>query len=246
MSRFHQQLKQRQATQTEVDRTKEQLGQQAAIADGIHLPPVGSVLMWAGSDYPSDTRFLFCDGAMYAVGDYPELYQIIGNDFDWHWQATDPGMFRVPDFRDRSPVGYGAGFTTTGTSLTQRLNGEMFGVEDVFLTLTQIPTHNHGGVTGAGGSHDHGGATGSDGAHTHTTYATKNADYVRTGGFDALNALAGTSGGQTGSTNSAGNHTHTISASSTHTHTIPSVGSDGSHTNLQPNLAIGFIIRAKL
>ena len=239
--RFHDALKRRENTQAQVDRQREQLGQQPAISDALSLPLVGSVSMWAGAEAPTDNRFLLCDGAEYAITDHPELYAVIGT--TWNNGTETPGYFRVPNIPGRTVVGAGP---SADAALTDRLVADIFGQETVVLTTSQMPTHDHGGATGGSGAHDHGGNTGSDGAHTHTTFATKNSDYVRTGGFDALNTLTGSSGGQQGTTSSNGNHTHTISTSLTHTHTIADAGSSQSHTNLQPSIAMHFIIRAKL
>ena len=239
--RFHDALKRRENTQAQVDRQREQLGQQPAISDALSLPLVGSVSMWAGAEAPTDNRFLLCDGAEYAIQDEPELYAAIGT--TWNDGTETPGYFRVPNIPGRTVVGAGP---SADAALTDRLVADIFGQETVTLTTAQMPAHNHNGATNSGGAHDHGGSTASDGAHTHTTFGTKNSDYNRTGTFDAINALTGSSGGQQGSTSSNGNHSHTITNHSGHTHTIDTVGSGSSHTNIQPSVAMHFIIRAKL
>lgn len=71
----------------------------------------------------------------------------------------------LPDLRGRALVGAGA-----GPGLTARALGATFGTETHTLTITELPEHNHGGATGAGGGHGHSASTGDAGWHTHAAW----------------------------------------------------------------------------
>lgn len=106
----------------------------------------------------------------------------------------------------------------TGTGLTTRTLGSMGGAENVTLTVAQMPSHNHGGsVTG--------------GAHTHTINS-------KSGQGSGTNPYA------VGALWPSGAYTDYSTNSSTHTHTVASDGGGGSHPNMQPFLALNFIIRS--
>ena len=47
--------------------------------------------------------------------------------------------------------------------------GATGGANDVTLTTSEMPAHNHSGSTASAGSHTHSASTNSAGAHTHTT-----------------------------------------------------------------------------
>ena len=97
--------------------------------------PVGAILPFAGPYAP--TGYLFCDGALYAKADWPELYAAIGD----AWKKTgdaDATKFRLPDMRGRTAVGVGQ-----GDGLTGRLLGDKGGEEAHVLTITEMPSHDH-------------------------------------------------------------------------------------------------------
>jgi microcystin-dependent protein len=122
--------------------------------------------------------------------------------------------FNVPDLRGRTPIGAG-----TGAGLTARVLGSTGGAEAVTLTIAQMPSHNHTGtITG--------------GAHSHSINS-------RAGYGAGTNTFAI---GQLWPSNAYSDYT--TNTSSTHSHTIPSEGGGGSHANMQPWLAVNFIIRS--
>ena len=60
--------------------------------------PIGTVLMFAGSNPPSD--WIICDGSLKEPIDFPKLFNVIG--YAW---GQDGSRFRIPDFRGVFPRG---------------------------------------------------------------------------------------------------------------------------------------------
>ena len=99
--------------------------------------PVGAVIMWAGIQAPPN--YLLCDGNFYSVLEYPLLAQQLANIY----QKDTPreGMFQVPDFRSRMPVGRDTD-NTQGSDLFNHLGG--YGGEVMHkLTEAEMPKHRH-------------------------------------------------------------------------------------------------------
>ena len=68
--------------------------------------PIGTVLSFAGQTAPNG--YLLCDGGSYAVADYQDLYNVIGNTY-----GGDGTNFNVPDYRETVLVGVGENTTDT-------------------------------------------------------------------------------------------------------------------------------------
>ena len=130
-------------------------------------------------DYKYSTRdsdelgWLQCDGRLLDRTQYSALFNIVGTAFG----STNSTNFRLPDFRGRVPGDVGA---TAG--LTTRALGDKVGEETHVLTVTEMPSHDHGGVIGAAGF-----GTGTQG-------------------------IAALSGSGVDAAENSGNHTHSISA----------------------------------
>lgn len=98
--------------------------------------PVGSIIMWGTTSPP--TGWVMCDGNSYGINTYPELYAVIETTFgDGN---NPPNTFNVPDFSQRVPRGYhnSADANTVDVDLA-----ELWGTDEVTLTLTNIPPHSH-------------------------------------------------------------------------------------------------------
>ena len=76
----------------------------------------------------------FCNGATLAISENDTLFNLIGTTYGGDGQST----FNLPDLRGRTPVHMGQ-----GTGLSNYVEGQTGGVEQVTLTVTQIPQHSH-------------------------------------------------------------------------------------------------------
>ncbi len=88
---------------------------------------VGEIRMWAGNFAP--VGWLFCQGQLLPIAENEVLFQLIGTTYGGDGQST----FALPDLQGRLPVHQG-----NGTVL-----GQQAGVEEVTLTVKQIPAHTH-------------------------------------------------------------------------------------------------------
>lgn len=78
--------------------------------------------------------WLMCDGALYDTSAYPALYAGIGRAYSDVGAIPDPGTkFRVPDLRNRVPVGVSG-------SKPRGFNG---GEETHTLLQSEMPSHSH-------------------------------------------------------------------------------------------------------
>lgn len=90
-------------------------------------PYVGEIRMFAGNFAPAG--WMFCDGQLLPISENETLFQLIGTTYGGDGQST----FALPDLRGRLPIHQGNGFILAETG----------GVEEVTLTVNQVPAHNH-------------------------------------------------------------------------------------------------------
>jgi microcystin-dependent protein len=90
-------------------------------------PYIGEIRMFGGSFAPAG--WAFCDGSLMAISENDALFTLIGTTYGGDGQST----FGLPDLRGRLPLHQGNGFTV----------GQAAGVEQVTLTINQVPTHTH-------------------------------------------------------------------------------------------------------
>ena len=90
-------------------------------------PYLGEIRMFAGSYAPAG--WMFCEGQLLPISEYQTLFNLIGTTYGGDGQST----FGLPDLRGRVPLHFGNGFTLA----------ESGGVEEVTLTVSQIPAHSH-------------------------------------------------------------------------------------------------------
>ncbi|KGM40534.1 hypothetical protein JY96_12140 [Aquabacterium sp. NJ1] len=95
-------------------------------------PYVGEIRLFAGNFAP--VGWSFCDGSMLSIAENEVLFNLIGTTYGGDGQTT----FALPDMRGRVPLHQG-----TGLNLSPRVMGQSAGVEQVTLTPSQMPSHNH-------------------------------------------------------------------------------------------------------
>src|SRR3954452_14356989 len=119
-------------------------------------PYIGEIRMFGGNFAPAG--WMFCEGQTLPISENDALFTLIGTTYGGDGQET----FQLPNLQSRVPIHMG-----TAPSGTTYQIGEMAGVEQVTLTTTQIPIHNHALVASldtAGGSSVSGNVTGQVGA----------------------------------------------------------------------------------
>jgi microcystin-dependent protein len=175
----------------------------AAAIDPLGTVPVGAMTMWPSGVSPSG--WLLCQGQQVDAATYPKLDAVLG---------SSAGKITLPDMRDVFPVGAGA---------TMPL-GQRGGAAAVALSVAQLPSHNHTGLTGARDRSQ---------SHAHSINGLWMAAEVP--------GMAYPPGGS-GITPSP----ITVAANDApdHLHTIPAQGGNGAHENRPPYAALNFIIRA--
>jgi microcystin-dependent protein len=90
-------------------------------------PYVGEIRIFAGNFAPAG--WMFCEGQLLPISENETLFQLIGTTYGGDGEST----FALPDLRGRIPLHQGNGFILAETG----------GAEEITLTLTQIPAHNH-------------------------------------------------------------------------------------------------------
>ena len=90
-------------------------------------PYVGEIRIFAGNFAPAG--WMFCEGQLLPISENETLFNLIGTTYGGDGQST----FALPDLRGRIPLHQGNGFTLAETG----------GVEEVTLTVSQIPAHGH-------------------------------------------------------------------------------------------------------
>jgi len=163
---------------------------------------------------------------------FPYLFNAIGYTF-----GGSAGTFKLPDGRGRvtgnvNTATIGGPLDMNGNPISQRPFGTITGEETHILSVAEMPTHNHGGVTG-----------------TSTTGITHNATGPTPGG--------GGNGNGYGLIYQDGNNTMNASVNvgnepnlyqsigalvltdPGHSHTIANQGSSAAHNNMQPTVYMG-------
>src|SRR5215475_4447138 len=96
-------------------------------SDAMAQPYVGEIRMFAGNFAPAG--WMFCEGQLLPISEYETLFNLIGTTYGGDGQST----FALPDLRGRLPIHFGDGFILAETG----------GVEEITLTVQQIPAHSH-------------------------------------------------------------------------------------------------------
>jgi microcystin-dependent protein len=95
-------------------------------------PFIGEIRMFAGNFAPRG--WALCDGQILPISGNESLFSLLGTTYGGDGRTT----FALPDLRGRTPIHAGQ-----GPGLTNRRLGEKGGVENVLLTINQLPSHTH-------------------------------------------------------------------------------------------------------
>ncbi len=178
----------------------------------------GIIKMYAGATAPDGHAL--CQGQVVSrSGIYAALFTVVGTQFNTGGELSTE--FRLPNFKGRVPLGVDSG------DASFNVLGETGGEKTHTLTSAEMPAHTH--VQDA-----HGHDSAADGGHEHATHLGDTA-YTQSGGSltKSYNASPGDN------TFPSGAHDHPISNT---TATNQNTGGGGAHNNLQPYLAVNFII----
>ncbi|MBS4773071.1 MAG: tail fiber protein, partial [Proteobacteria bacterium] len=119
---------------------------------------IGEIKLWAGKTIPKGWHI--CDGSSLSKTTYKALYDVIGMAF-----GGFGNNFSLPNFKGRVPVGIGYATSSTYTYSMGSKGGE----EKHVLTISEMPSHNHGytGVNGTGYPDGSGDSTGAGAPHSY-------------------------------------------------------------------------------
>jgi len=197
----------------------------------------GIVKMFAGATAP--VGHVLCNGSVVSrTGIYSALFAIVGTTYNVGGETSTE--FRLPNLKGKVVVGVDAGQAEFNNL------GETGGEKTHVLSEAEMPSHEHSGATGGrSAQHTHAGSAAGVGDHSHAVYM--NDKVVLDGPFSGhttgtvrqYNASPGDN------TTGSGAHGHSVSVGGEpeeHTHTIPTAGSDAAHNNLQPYIAMNYII----
>jgi microcystin-dependent protein len=104
------------------------------------LVPTGSIITYGGSVSPAG--WLLCDGTAVSRTTYATLFAILGTTYG---NGDGINTFNLPNMKGRVAVGRDAGQTEFDSL------GETGGSKTHTLTVNEMPSHDHGGSTGAAG-----------------------------------------------------------------------------------------------
>lgn len=196
---------------------------------GARAALVGEVIAYAGTTAP--TGWLMCYGQAVSRSTYSALFSVIGTRFG---SGNGSTTFNLPDLRGRTIAGKDDMGGTSANRLTGQTNGGVDGStlgatggnETQTLTISQMPSHNHGGSTALGGNHSH--------------TESYNRKQSGTGGGEVEWAERPLLGRPTNS-NEQVDHTGGVAVS--HSHGISSQGGGNPHNNVQPTIILNYLIK---
>jgi len=103
-----------------------------AMARAQSTPYVGQLMLVPYNFCP--TGWAEADGSLMPINLNQALFSLLGTTFGGNGQTT----FALPDLRGRVPIGMGQ-----GPGLSSRVLGETGGLEQVTLSVAEIPSHQH-------------------------------------------------------------------------------------------------------
>ncbi|MDQ6477210.1 tail fiber protein [Dyadobacter sp. LHD-138] len=180
---------------------------------------MGTVMAWAPNFAPRG--WAFCQGQTLSITQNSALFSLLGTTYGGDGQTT----FRLPDLRGRTPLGAG-----NGPGLSPYELGQSSGAESVTITLNEMPAHNHAAQTG----------------NAPIQVSASNAD-TSTPANGLSIAVPGTVSGRDfsptlGFNSAAPNVTLNQATSGPAAVNVGVSGGSHPHNNMQPYLALNFII----
>jgi microcystin-dependent protein len=103
-------------------------------------PFIGQIIIFAGNF--AIRSYAMCNGQILPIAQNTALFSILGTTYGGNGQTT----FALPDLRGRVPIHMGQGPGLSSYSL-----GQVAGNETTTLTTNNMPSHNHGLFSNAGG-----------------------------------------------------------------------------------------------
>lgn len=213
---------------------------------GDGIVPTGSILAYAKGANPDG--WLLCDGSAVSRTTYAALFAVIGTTYGTGDGST---TFNLPNLAGRTVVGTNSTYTLakTGGEATHKLTVAELAQHNHTFTGSAVNTgnqsaghtHNRGTmeITGTTTIRAHGWVSGNaSGALSNVSRG--NLAFGGSGSATAYDVSLKASNGWTGSTSGiSANHTHSVTAAGT----IGNNGSNTAHNNMQPYIAIRYIIK---
>jgi microcystin-dependent protein len=138
------------------------------------MTPVGAMMDFAGGAAPYG--WLWCDGSIKNIADYPKLAAVLGTRYGGDGVST----FGLPNTQGRFTLGIGSAVDSAGIGYGISL-GEMAGYWQWTIGQGNLPNypisidvqgdHSHTGYSDSIGAHAHGGYADWAGSHAHNFYA---------------------------------------------------------------------------
>jgi microcystin-dependent protein len=185
-------------------------------------PFIGQIMMFGGTFAPRN--WAFCDGQIMPIAQYQTLYSLLGTTYGGDGRTT----FALPDLRSRVPMHKGK-----GNGLTNRPLGQMTGNETTQLGLPQLPSHSHTAqVTAISGEVTINANSGNGNQTTATGHYSAS---LSDGGRGSQSTYADTKNTQMAADAAAlSNASGTV--------TVDNTGSGQAFGNIQPSIAMNYII----
>ena len=190
-------------------------------------PFLAEIVIFAGNFAPRG--WAYCDGQLMSINANSALFSLLGTTYGGDGRTT----FALPDLRGRTPVG-----PRHGPGLSSYTLGQRGGVETVTLTINQMPSHSHIATATQPAGLPASGTINAGGAGSTSDPAGKFPGKPDNIGPVEVKAYADAGG----TPMAAGTVSVDLSGLPAPTVTVLNNGGSQYHTNIQPFLAINYII----